>query len=323
MRQRWLWLLAWLALTGLVVLSARYVAWDRAWLTITQAAPLWIMVALVANFMILPVLAWQWVLMLPPDNRVAFPLMQRIMFIVVSVAHTGPPFAGHAAGIYLVATRGGAGYAAAVSAKAIDQLSEGVSKLAMLVTVMSVVPVSTPLRSAGFVILLGVPVLFAVLFIMAHRVNALDYWAARLGQRLSAFLHFVASVCRQMETLRHPGQLAFVLGLGLLQKVLEGLAIWAVLVALGLNVPGWGIVLCLTAVNMSTMISVTPANLGVYEATAVLVYGLLGLDSETALSAAVLQHVAYLVPFVGCGWVTLAVEALHARSRRRTDSEQP
>jgi uncharacterized protein (TIRG00374 family) len=317
--KRWVWFVAWLTLTGLMVLLWRNIGWQQAWYTATQATPLWIVTALGTNFTILLVLAWQWVLMLPPTHRVAYPLMQRIMFIVVAIAHTGPPLAGHAAGIYLVATRGRTGYAAAVSAKAIDQLSEGVSKLAMLGAVLAWVPISTPLRTASFVVLLGVPLLFVGLVFMAHRANALDYWSDRLGGRLAALLHFLSSVARQMETIRHPMQLITVLVLGLIQKALEGLAIWAIVVALGMDIPGWGILLCLTAVNMSTMISITPANLGVYEGTAVLVYSLLGVDNETALSAAVLQHVAYLVPFIGCGWITLAAEALHARSRRETD----
>ena len=315
----WPWLVAWLVLTAMVLLSARGIDWNQAWRTIAEAAPLWIIAALVVNFSILPVLAWQWVLFLPPENRVTYPVMLGIIFIAASVAHTGPIFAGHAAGVHLVATRGGTGYAAAVSTKALDQLSEGVSKLVMLGAVVALVPLSTPLRTASLVLLLGVPVLFLVLLIVAHRAHVLERWAGRRRGAQAATLLFLMEVARQMETMRRPAGLAVVLGLGLIQKMLEGLAIWAVLMALGLDVPAWGVLLCLAVVTLSTMVTVTPANLGVYEGSAVLAYSLAGLDTETALSAAVLQHAAYLIPFIGCGWVTLAVEAVRDRSRRQAD----
>lgn len=315
-RRWWPWLVAWLVLTALVVLSARRIDWNQTWEIIGDAALLWIIAALMLNFMILPVLAWQWVLFLPPHNRPAYPTMLRIIFITASVAHTGPIFAGHAAGIHLLATKGGTGYAAAVSTKALDQFSEGVSKLVMIGAVVALVPLPTALRSVSLVILAGVPLLFLILLVMAQRAHVLERWAVRRRGAKATILLFLMEVARQMETIRRPVGLAVVLGLGVIQKVLEGLAIWSVMMALGLDVPAWGVLLSLTAVTLSTMVGVTPANLGVYEASAVLTYSLVGLDTETALGAAVLQHAAYLLPFIGCGWVTLAGEALRARSRK-------
>jgi uncharacterized membrane protein YbhN (UPF0104 family) len=95
-------------------------------------------------------------------------------------------------------------------------------------------------------------------------------------------------------------------GLAVLQKIAEGVALVAVLTALGVTLPVWGVLLVLSAINLSTMASITPANLGIYEASAVVAYGLVGLEPELAIGAAVLQHVAYLIPMVGVGWVMMA-----------------
>ena len=57
------------------------------------------------------------------------------------------------------------------------------------------------------------------------------------------------------------------------------------------------------APELGTLVSVTPANLGMYEASAVLVYLALGLTRETALTLAVVQHAAYLLPLAGIGWI--------------------
>jgi uncharacterized membrane protein YbhN (UPF0104 family) len=91
------------------------------------------------------------------------------------------------------------------------------------------------------------------------------------------------------------------------QKVAEGLALWAVAVALGVPLTAGGVILVLAAVNLSTMISVTPANVGIYEASALVAYAIVGVDTATAMGLAVLQHAAYLIPLAGVGWLLLAV----------------
>jgi uncharacterized protein (TIRG00374 family) len=99
--------------------------------------------------------------------------------------------------------------------------------------------------------------------------------------------------------------------LGLLQKLVAGLAITCVLIAFGVVTPWWGILAVLVAVNLSTVVSVTPANLGVFEGAAFLVYITLGISSDTALALAVVQHVAYLIPLAGIGWIISSVRPLN------------
>ena len=57
----------------------------------------------------------------------------------------------------------------------------------------------------------------------------------------------------------------------------------------------------------------TPANVGLYEGSALLAWNLAGVPPETGLGLAVVQHVAYLVPMAGCGWAALAVSGLRPR----------
>lgn len=312
--RRWPWLVGWVALTLLVVWLLRGLAWDEIGATLTAADPRWVTAAVLANFVILPLVGWQWSLFLPPGNRVPFPKMLRIQLVVAAIANTGPFIAGHAAGVHLVATQGGVGHAAALSAKALDQLSEGISKLVMLGAVVLWVPLPAPLKTATFALLIAVPVLFAGLLFLAHRADLFHRWAAGRSGSVAAGMRFMGEVAHQMETLRKPGTLSAVLGIGLLQKSFEGLAIWCVMQALGLDVPGWVVLLSLSAVSLATMISVTPAQLGLFEGSALVAYRLAGLEMEVALGAAVLQHIAYLIPFVGSGWVMLAVAGARPRA---------
>lgn len=49
------------------------------------------------------------------------------------------------------------------------------------------------------------------------------------------------------------------------------------------------------------------------EATAVVAYGLVGIDADLALGIAPLQHVAYLIPMTGAGWLILLITGVQPR----------
>jgi len=56
------------------------------------------------------------------------------------------------------------------------------------------------------------------------------------------------------------------------------------------------------AVNIATLVSLAPGDLGVYEAAAFAAYTLFGLPVETAITLSLLQHFAYLVAMVAPGY---------------------
>ena len=114
-----------------------------------------------------------------------------------------------------------------------------------------------------------------------------------------------------LEALKRPKKLSITFALGLLQKLVAALAIMCVLIAFGIVIPWWGILAVLVAVNLSTVVSITPANLGVFEGAAFLVYITLGISSETAMALAIVQHAAYLIPLAGIGWAISSVRALN------------
>ena len=310
-RRRRRWLLAWALLTGLVVVAFQGIAWDEAVAALVRADPGWLAAAVVANVLILPLATGQWLLFLPRGHGVRFTTMLWIQSVTSTVANGGPFLAGHAAGIHLLATRGGTGHAVGVSVKALDQLAEGVAKLSLVGAALLAVPIPPRLRAGAVGLAVTVPALGALLLLAAHRSHALERWAAATDGWRGVALEFVAEAAEQLHAMRRPGVLFGGVLLALAQKVVEGIAIVAVLTSLGIQLPLWAVLLSLTAVNLSTMASVTPANVGVYEASALVAYRLAGLPTEVALGVAVLQHLAYLIPMAGVGWIVLAVSGLH------------
>ena len=92
---------------------------------------------------------------------------------------------------------------------------------------------------------------------------------------------------------------------------LQALGIWATQMSLGQELPFWTTILVMAALNLATIFPITPGNFGVYEATAFLIYKFSGLSPEIALSLAFLQHICFLVPMAGTGWVVLLIQSLN------------
>ena len=107
----------------------------------------------------------------------------------------------------------------------------------------------------------------------------------------------------RLEAIRRPALFGLGLALALAKKAAEALAIVAIALALNVELLPWHVVAALLAISLSTMLSITPANLGVYEGSLFLVLRAAGVDTDLALAVALLSHVAYLIPLAGTGLV--------------------
>jgi hypothetical protein len=76
-------------------------------------------------------------------------------------------------------------------------------------------------------------------------------------------------------------------------------------------------VLALAAVNLASALSVSPGNVGLYEAAAAATYRRAGVATDVALALGVAGHVCYLAAMVGTGYVLLTARQVVAAARRR------
>jgi uncharacterized membrane protein YbhN (UPF0104 family) len=72
--------------------------------------------------------------------------------------------------------------------------------------------------------------------------------------------------------------------------------------SLGLDLPLGTALLVLASVNFATIVSVSPGNLGVFEAASFAAYRITGISAGDALTLSLVQHVCYLIPMVGVGY---------------------
>ena len=287
------------------------VDWTLAIAAVAKAEPLPLILAVLLNAMILVFATAQWLLFLPEGVSVARSKMFKIMAIMSTVANSGPAGGGAAVGVHLLARQEGVGHSVGLSVLLLDQLVEGLVKVAIVLLAIVVVPIGLEYKAVSATILIGVPTLFFVLTVIAHRKSALESISERTTGFLGWMLTKLNLVAANLEALRRPKKLSLTVVLGLLQKLVAALAITCILLAFGVVTPWWGILAVLVAVNLSTVVSVTPANLGVFEGAAFLVYTSLGISSDTAVALAIVQHAAYLIPLAGIGWVISSVRPLN------------
>lgn len=308
--------MAWSVATLLVVLSLGRFDWGAVGGRVAAAHPGWLVAAMAANAAILVLWAVQWRLFVPRSRPVSLRRMLDVTAGMALVCNSVPFFAGQVTGLHLLATRGGVGHAAALSVTALDQLAEGTAKLAVLLLLATVIPLPPDLRNGLLALLIGVAGLAVALVLILRRERRLRRAARAARTRwIGDLLRFAAEGARHLRPLRRPRTVAAGAALALGMKAAEAAGILAVQHALGVSLPLWTVPLVLASVGLATMVSLAPANLGVYEAAAFVAYRWAGVPAETALGLALIQHLCFLVPMLGCGW--MAVSLWDRRTGRR------
>lgn len=294
--------MGWALLTVLVVVAAVGTDWRQTLEVVAGADPLWLALAVAANGSILLVATVQWLLFLPRGRHVPPARMFSIVALTASVSNGGPPFAGHATGIHLLATRGGLDHATGVSVTLLGQIAEGLAKLVVVAVAAAMVP-GFKYGAVGLTILLGAPALALGLTALAHQGHRVERLASRTTGGPGRVLGFLSRTVRHLDALRRPAAFLPAAALAVATKGLEAVGIGLAALALGVSLPLWAVVAVVVAVNLSSLVAPTPAHLGVYEGSAFLVLRAAGIEAELALAIALVAHAAYLLPLAGTGWL--------------------
>lgn len=292
---RWIWPLAALAATGFLVFFYRPFEWGEVVAHLNRADPAWLGFALVGNLLILVSWTALWRQLLPSTASIGWARMGEIVALSAAGMNTLPLMGGHALGVGLLAKRGGVGFETAAAVMTLDQLCEGLCKVLLLLTAMSVAPAPEWMKRATWIIGAAMALLLVGLVWLSRRPSTPGLLARWAG-------HF--------EILRHPRRWAggFLLSVG--TKLAEALAILAAQHALGIDLPLASVAVVLTAVSVATMVSVAPGNLGIYEAAAVAAYGLFGVPVDQAVALALVQHACLLVAMIAPGYALTAWRGL-------------
>ena len=292
----------WFYVAGLFYRGLQSTDLDRAWIEFSRADPFWLFGAVFFNACILLVWTLLWRLLLPEKCSVPFSRIFQANSYMSTSCNTIPFPGGHAVGVMALARRAEVGHSIALSVLALDQLMEGFAKIFVLTLVAIFVPLPEPMRQGVLVFVFVIGFFAAIMFYLAHK-------QPRIKEDTVSFMgkvrRFVSRWSVHLEILRDVRIFSFGLLLAFLMMFAQTLGIWAVQKSLGLDLPFWAPILVMGALNLATVLPVTPGNFGIYEGTAFLAYQFYGLSSESALSLALLQHLCFLIPMVGSGYLVL------------------
>ena len=304
MKKRYFIIVLWAFAAGLLYLCLQSIDVDRAWIEFTRVDPFWLFLAVFFNACILLVWTSLWYLLLPGKLSIPFVrVFQANSFMSTSCNTISFP-GGHAVGVMALARRAEVGPSVALSILVLDQLLEGFAKIFVLTLVAIFVPLPE-LMGQGILVFVFVIGFFASnMFYLAHKQPRVKEEQGTISF-MGKIRRFVSRWSVHLEILRDVRIFSFGLLLALLMMFAQTLGIWAVQKSLGLDLPFWAPILVMGALNLATVLPVTPGNFGIYEGTAFLAYQFYGLSSESALSLALLQHLCFLIPMVGSGHLVL------------------
>lgn len=302
----------WALLTLALYLAGRDLPWASALASVGRVSLPVVGAAVLLNFAIIPLWMIEWMLLKPRGTAVRPGRMFDVVAITASIHNAVPFLAGEAAAVGLL-MNAGLHRGAAVSVLAMDQLLVGVAKLAVLSAAAWTAPIPTWLSAGVLSLVGGVLALFLVLLLLAHFGPVISAQLRETHTRGRELMARLTGLGVYLSALREPSLASKVFGLAFAKKALELAAIVAVQDAVGINPSLAAALLVLAALAVTTSLPVAPANLGVYEATVFGTYRYLGVDAESALAIAVVQHLAFLVPMIATGYVALTLRQLRAR----------
>jgi uncharacterized membrane protein YbhN (UPF0104 family) len=295
--------LGWLLATALLIYFLRRVDRTQLARAMEMVSWSWIAVAIVANGLILVSWAALWWVVSPREERPAYGMMFEINAMASALMNTMPFLGGHAAAVVLMIKRAGMTRTGALSVMALDQLGEGLAKVAIFLLVAIAAPLPDWMRVGIATASTAVGALLLAMVIAAHGY-------ARIRPPQTARLTLIgrgrvlaANWAQRMETLRSVKQSLAALSFAIGTKVAEGVAILAVQHAFGVELSLGSTALVLAAVILGSILPVAPGNVGTYEAGAFLAYRHLGVEPAMATILAVSSHVCFMIPSVGIGYL--------------------
>ena len=297
-------LIAWGFATYLLFLCFREIELEQAWNNIKQVHPLWLFLGVTGHFLIFIFWAKQWIVFLPGKASITFKEMFEVNALMSTAMNILPFPGGHAFGVFLLAKKEGVGHSAALSVMSLDQLTEGIAKMTVLLIVSWLTPLP-PLMKKGILGLIVIIFLFmSVLLFFSFRFHNYKKIGVGSGRTLKErAVNFVSRWGHQLEGLRNFQTFFYGVILAYGMKLGEAAAIWGIQKGFGVDLPIWSVLLILAALNLTTIIPLAPGNIGVYEATVFFIYQHLGIGPEQAIALALIQHLCFLLPLAGTGYI--------------------
>ena len=285
-----------LALAVLAALGAAAFAlpWAEVWNALQATQLTYLMLAVALTLAVFPLWVWQWRMIVAPVKPAAWRMMCGVVALSVAAKATVSGMAGVSVGLLALKVRAGLSYSEAGSVISVDQFFALATKLAVMLLAVALLPLPTMLHGTLLGLLaLGTGML--VLLVFADRAGRwLGFLPLSGVTPLRAALGHLQRFLADLGRVASRRVLAGGMALAFAKRALEVAAAFAVQMACGLGADPVAPVLVVAAVSLTTLVPLTPANLGTHSAGVFGAYVLVGVPAELALAAGLLHHAVVL-----------------------------
>lgn len=290
--------------TFLLFFCFRKIDFKTFWIGIQSAHPFYLLSALLLTFLIILLHAFQLQLFLPEEKKISFKKLFENYSVFAMMVNLLPFWGGHALFVYLLGHREKVGKAATVSMLTLEQIADGFGKLFIFAWVALFAPIPVWMSKGMKVILVVILIGYLALFFLAFRFKNFQQDSSNLSKTFFEKMnHFFKTWAFHLHTLRSFRKTIFSFLIILLIKFLETFSIYLIQQAFGIHLPIHAAVLMMAALGISGMLPITPAQIGLFEATALLVYQYLGVDPTHSLLIGFFAHLVRIIPFLGVGYL--------------------
>ena len=315
MKKNIFFILIWLIVAYFFYEFFKSVDFNRVSKEIGNANGRWLVVAFFFNFSILLVWTTLWSVLIPRDVSIPFWKLFQINTFMSTSCNTLPFPGGHAVGLVLFSKLAKIKHSVALSVLALDQMMEGMVKVGVLTLTASFSPLPEEMQQGIQTFIVLILIFSVLMFYAAHKMPKQTLNEKDSPSSFFKIKVFISQWAGHLEVLKDYRVFILGLALSLLMMAFQVLGIWAVQKGLGQELPFWTTILVMAALNLATIFPLTPGNFGVYEATAFLIYKFSGISSETSLSLAFLQHICFLLPMAGTGWIVFLLRSFFSKNK--------
>ena len=296
----------------------------RVWKEFEKASAGWLVCSFLFNFLILVVWTSLWSVLIPKGIVVSFSRLFQSNCLMSTSCNTLPFPGGHALGLVLLARIAKVKHSIALSVLALDQMMEGIVKVVVMTLAANFSPLPGQMQNGIQLFIVLIVIFVGIMFYAAHKNPGIKNLNEKTSpSKFGKVKEFVVQWAGYLELLRDYRVFCSGLILALVMMALQTLGIWAAQKSLGQELPFWITILVMAALNLAMIFPITPGNFGVYEVTAFLIYNFSGLSPEIALSLAFLQHICFLIPMAGTGWIVLFIQFLNSTKAKNNEKSYP
>ncbi len=305
--------------------TLRDVSLAVVWQELRQSNIALFMVATFLGTIIFPIRAFRWRTILSPIATVKMGPLWRSTAIGMMVNNVIPARAGEIARAYALTRETSIPFSSAIASLAVDRIFDALTVLLLASVAMldpkfpsngtiAGQPLSNWAAGTGLIVIVAMGALYSLVFFPGLLVRLFELFARKVAPAIeergrTALMAFSDG----LSVLRHPGHFLAVLSWAILHWLVNALAFWVGMKAVGIDVPYSAVLFIQALIALGVAVPSAPGFFGLFEKLAVVSLGLFAVGAKEATSWAIGYHILSFIPITIIGAYYFAALGLKFR----------